>query len=62
MNHGGRSRHREPDPRRQDVSNSLLDADWNQEGMILMDQYMAKLLQQKLITYETALSRAENKK
>lgn len=32
------------------------------EGMILMDQYMAKLLQQKLITYETALARAENKK
>lgn len=32
------------------------------EGMVLMDQSLGKLLQQKLITYETAFSRAENKK
>ncbi|PWT93732.1 MAG: type IV pili twitching motility protein PilT [Acidobacteria bacterium] len=32
------------------------------EGMILMDQCLAKLLAAKTITYEQALSRAENKK
>ena len=32
------------------------------EGMVLMDQSQARLLQAKSISYETAISRAENKK
>lgn len=32
------------------------------EGMVLMDQTLARLVQSKTITYEEALSRAENKK
>ena len=32
------------------------------DGMILMDQYLAKLLSSKTITYEQAMLRAENKK
>jgi twitching motility protein PilT len=32
------------------------------EGMVLMDQTLGRLVQQKLITYEAAIARAENKK
>ena len=32
------------------------------EGMVLMDQTLAKLVQQKVITYESAIARAESKK
>lgn len=34
----------------------------SKEGMILLDQYLVKLLQQKIITYDMALNRADNKK
>lgn len=34
----------------------------SREGMVLMDQALAKLVQSKVITYEAAMLRAENKK